>query len=78
MSSAKQDTEKFSLCLHIRKFLCVLFHRAKPVSEGSRRIPSLHCGLTVHSNNAPCHQTFHSLPINKEKGVHKCTPTQDT
>ena len=43
MSGANQDTEKFSLCLHIRKFFRVLIHRAnarEPVNpEGSLAAP---------------------------------------
>ena len=36
MSSAKKDEDKFSSCLHVRKFVFAFFHRAKPVSEKER------------------------------------------
>ena len=49
MSSAKKSRSKFSLCLHKRKFVFVLFHRAKPVSEMERSGIELHCGVTIYS-----------------------------
>lgn len=36
MSSAKKVEDKFSSCLHVRKFVFDFFHRAKPVSEKER------------------------------------------
>lgn len=52
MSSANQDTENFSLCLHIRKIFRVLIHRANARervnpqdSLAALRIHSLHCGF---------------------------------
>ena len=45
MSSAKKGGEKFSSCLHVRKFLSAFFHRAKPVSEMERSGIERHCGV---------------------------------
>ena len=61
MSSAKMKGQKETLCLHIRLFLALHFHRAKPDSEMERSgIELSHCGVAKRTQNI--YKAIHPTP----------------